>query len=61
MGAKDLFPEVRARKFDRTFICRRCGARIRADPAKVRMGKVKCRKCKSKNLRQVKSEISLGR
>jgi len=61
MGSKDLLPEVRARIFDRIFICRRCSARIRADPSKVRMGKVKCRKCKSKNLRPVKSEIVLTR
>jgi len=61
MGAKDLSPEVRARRFDRIFICRKCGARIRADLSKVRMGKVKCRKCKSKNLRPIKSEIALGR
>ena len=60
MGAIDLFPEVKARKFDRIFICRKCGARIRADPSKVKAGKVKCRKCKYKNLRPKKSEITLA-
>ncbi len=59
MGAVDLLPEVRARLFDRIFICRKCKARIRADPAKVRAGKVKCRKCGSKSLRPKKQAISL--
>lgn len=59
MGAIDLLPEVKARKFDRIFICRKCKARIRADPEKVRRGKVKCRKCGSRALRPKKSEIVL--
>ncbi|MGC9079292.1 MAG: 50S ribosomal protein L40e [Nanopusillaceae archaeon] len=57
--ATSLFPELKARKFDRIFICRKCGARIRADPNKVRAGLVRCRKCKSKALRPKKSEIVL--
>ncbi len=54
-----LSPELKARKFDRIFICRKCGARIRADPDKVRAGLVRCRKCGSKALRPKKSEIVL--
>jgi ribosomal protein L40E len=61
MGAGDLFPEVKARRFERIFICRRCGIRIRADPMKVRLGKVKCRKCKGRNLRPIKAELKLGK
>jgi ribosomal protein L40E len=59
MGATGLFPEVKARKFDRIFICRRCKARIRADPEKVRQGKVKCRRCGSKDLRPKRTAIAL--
>ncbi|RDD52210.1 50S ribosomal protein L40e [Nanoarchaeota archaeon NZ13-N] len=59
MGAGDLLPEVKARLFNNIFICRRCKARIRADPTKVREGKVRCRRCGSKNLRPKKQVISL--
>jgi len=59
MGATSLYPEVKARLFDRIFICRKCKSRIRADPAKVREGKVKCRRCGSKSLRPKKQEIVL--
>ncbi len=45
---------VTKRLFERVFICMRCNARIRADPAKVRAGKVKCRKCGYKGLRPKK-------
>jgi len=33
------------------FVCKKCGAKIRAQARKVAEGKVKCRKCKSKELR----------
>lgn len=56
---QDLLPEVKMRKFDRIFICRKCKARIRADPDKVREGKVRCRRCGSTHLRPKKSEIIL--
>ncbi|MBI2543582.1 MAG: hypothetical protein HYW24_05360 [Candidatus Aenigmarchaeota archaeon] len=49
--AKKLFPEAMARLYARMFVCKVCKSKIRADPAKVRLGKVKCRKCKSKALR----------
>lgn len=55
----ELAPELKARKFDRIFICRRCKSRIRADPEKVRLGLIRCRKCGSKYLRPKKSEIVL--
>ncbi|MEM7821267.1 MAG: 50S ribosomal protein L40e [Candidatus Aenigmatarchaeota archaeon] len=48
---KKLQPEAMQRLFFRVFVCRRCKAKIRADPAKVREGKVRCRKCKSTDLR----------
>ena len=43
--------EATARLFTNIFVCRKCKAKIRADPLKVRLGKIKCRKCKSKKLR----------
>ncbi|MEM5853080.1 MAG: 50S ribosomal protein L40e [Candidatus Aenigmatarchaeota archaeon] len=48
---KKVFPEAMSRLFSRVFVCRVCKAKIRADPAKVREGKVKCRRCGSKALR----------
>ncbi len=48
---KSKFPDAEKRLFDRVFICMSCGAKIRADLGKVRAKKVKCRKCKSKQLR----------
>jgi ribosomal protein L40E len=48
---KKLFPEATSRIFHRVFVCRVCKSKIRADIAKVRAGKVKCRKCGSRALR----------
>ena len=42
---------VSKRLFNRVFVCMRCNAKIRANPRKVKEGKVKCRKCYSKALR----------
>ncbi len=54
--AKQKFPEADERLFNRVFICMKCGARMRADLQKVRDGRIKCRKCKSKQLRQLRRE-----
>ena len=43
--------EATARLFTNVFICRKCKGKIRADPLKVRLGKIKCRKCQCKQLR----------
>ena len=51
--AKGKFPEAEKRLFDRVFVCMKCGAKIRANPMKVKSGKVKCRKCKMKKLRPI--------
>lgn len=48
---RKAFPEAMQRLFHRVFVCRVCKAKIRADPAKVRAGKVKCRKCGARELR----------
>jgi ribosomal protein L40E len=51
---KKVFPEAVARLYSRVFVCKVCKSKIRADPAKVKAGKVKCRRCGSKALRPKK-------
>ena len=53
---KQKFPEAEARLFSRVFVCMVCGAKIRADYSKIKAGKVKCRKCKAKQLRAIHKE-----
>jgi ribosomal protein L40E len=53
---KQKFPETDQRVFQRVFICMKCGAKIKADLHKVRAGKIKCRKCKRKQLRPIHKE-----
>jgi len=53
---KKTFPEAMHRIYHRVFVCRKCKSKIRADYAKVREGKVKCRKCGSKQLRPKRKE-----
>jgi len=48
---KTKIEAVTKRIFDRVYVCMRCNAKIRADDKKVKSGKVKCRKCYSKDLR----------
>ena len=54
---KQMFPEVAARLFHRVFICRGCGSKMRADLLKVKAGKIKCRNCKSKKIRQKHKDL----
>ncbi len=52
-------PKVEAvtkRLFERVFVCMKCNAKIRADPRKVALKKVKCRRCGSKALRPKSKE-----
>ncbi len=53
---KHRFPEAENRLFHRVFVCMKCGAKNRGDLIKVKAGKVKCRKCKSKRLRPIHKE-----
>jgi ribosomal protein L40E len=53
---KHRFPEAEQRLFHRVFVCMKCGAKNKGDLIKVRAGKVKCRKCKSKRLRPIRKE-----
>jgi ribosomal protein L40E len=50
------FPEADARNFHNIFVCRKCKSKIRALNIKVIEGKVKCRKCNSKDLRTVRKK-----
>ena len=51
------FKEAQERLFTNVFVCRSCKSKIRADPQKVKLGKVKCRKCGSKQLRPKHKEV----
>lgn len=54
MAAK--VPAAQNRLFRNIFICKVCKHRMRVDPLKVMSGKVKCRKCKSSDLRVVRKK-----
>ncbi len=49
-------PAAVKRVYERVFVCMKCHAKIRSDVLKVKAGKVKCRKCNSKELRPKKKE-----
>lgn len=46
-----VFKEATDRMFGNVFVCKDCKHKIRANPLKVRQGKVRCRFCHSKALR----------
>jgi len=41
-------PAAQARLFKNVFICKNCGAKIKADARKIITGKIRCRKCRGK-------------
>ena len=47
---------VTKRVYERVFICMKCNARMRTDTLRIKAGKVKCRKCGYKGLRQKSKE-----
>ncbi len=49
-------PEAQARMFTGVFVCRNCKAKIRTTSARIKAGKVKCRKCGSRALRAKKTK-----
>ncbi|UZE93775.1 MAG: 50S ribosomal protein L40e [Candidatus Pacearchaeota archaeon] len=49
-----------SRIFKEVFVCKRCGAKIKAQSRKVAEGKVRCRKCKSTALRPKSKKTSKG-
>ncbi|MGD9275765.1 MAG: hypothetical protein PVJ67_01180 [Candidatus Pacearchaeota archaeon] len=48
--------EAQDRMFKNVFVCKKCKAKMRADPQKILKGKVKCRKCKSSAFRPLKKK-----
>jgi ribosomal protein L40E len=50
------FPEADARLFKNVFVCRKCKSKVRSNPQKVKLGKVKCRKCGGSVLRPKRKE-----
>ena len=50
---KQKFSEAENRLYNRVFVCMKCGAKLRSDLAKVRAKKIKCRKCRAKQLRPI--------
>lgn len=51
------FKEAEGRLFKNVFVCRVCKSKIRANPVKLKQGKVKCRKCGSHVLRPKRKEV----
>ncbi len=45
------FEAAEARLFHNVYVCKDCKTKVRAPTLKVLQGKVRCRKCGSKNLR----------
>lgn len=50
------FPEAAARLFHRTFVCKRCKTKKKAEVMKVLQGKILCRKCGGNSFRVIKSK-----
>lgn len=53
---RQRIPEVDERLFNRVFICMNCGSKNKADLQKVKQKKIRCRNCKSKDLRPIHKE-----
>lgn len=49
-------PATVKRVYERVFVCMKCNAKIKSDVLRVKAKKVKCRKCKSKELRPKKKD-----
>jgi len=49
-------PEAQNRLFKNVFVCKKCSAKIKADPRKIINGKVKCRKCDGRAFRPLKKK-----
>lgn len=50
------FKEAEDRLFKNVFVCGKCGTKRRTSPAKVKEGKIKCRRCGYGHLRPKKKE-----
>jgi ribosomal protein L40E len=54
------FKEAMARLYTNVFVCRVCKAKMKANPLKVKQGKIKCRSCYAKQLRIKHKEVKGG-
>ncbi len=50
------FPEANRRLYGNVFVCRKCKTKMRTDAAKVKKGRISCKKCTSKALRPVRKK-----
>jgi len=50
------FPEAEIRKFRNVFVCRKCKTKVKAPNVKIIQGKVKCRRCSSKQFKAVRKK-----
>ena len=51
------FKEADERLFKNVFVCQKCKKKFRADPAKVKAGKVRCPRCGSKAIRPIHKDL----
>ena len=49
-------PAAQARLFKNVFVCRNCGAKIRAESRKIIEEKVRCRKCKKRAFKPIRKK-----
>jgi ribosomal protein L40E len=47
---------AQSRLFKNIFVCKKCRAKIKADPRKIINGKIKCRKCGGRAFRPKKKK-----
>lgn len=50
------FHEADVRKFRNVFVCRKCKTKIKSPNIKIIQGKVKCRRCGSKQFKAVRKK-----
>jgi len=49
-------PAAQARLFKNMFVCKKCKAKIRADPRKILEKKIRCRKCLKREFRPIRKK-----
>ena len=49
-------PEAEARLYKRTFVCKNCKSKIKADSLKIISEKIRCRNCGGKAFRPIKKK-----
>ena len=54
------FKEAQARLFTNMFVCRKCKTKTRTTAMRIKLGKVKCRKCGRVAFRPKKKERKVG-